>query len=200
MKRWLLAVVLPLVVFVPIPSAAQVVWDAPSLIRPGAPTGLSAMLLDAYPGDELGALVQWRRAPAPLGLGFRVGVTDDARGDLAALFGVDVSGPVSQVQGSGEPDVIWWTGAGLGVGEEVVVSFPVGLSLGWNLRGNGVVFSPNFGGHVALDVISGPGDDLDVDASVDLGVDLGFESGLMARFSAAIGGREAFAVGVRLPH
>jgi len=183
----------------PVGASAQIVWDAPPMMRPGAPQGLSLLLLEAHPAEELGAMVQWRQAPAPAGLGFRAGVAEDASGDLAAMFGLDISGPLSRAGGSGEPEVIWWAGAGLGVGDEMVASFPFGIVLGWNLDADGIVFSPYVGGHAALDLISGPGDDLDVDGSFDIGMDLGFDSGLQARFGAGIGGRESFAVGVRLP-
>jgi hypothetical protein len=52
---------------------------------------------------------------------------------------------------------------------------------------------------VALDILTGPGDDLEVDGSLDLGVDLGFDSGLQARFGASVGDRDALAFGLRLP-
>jgi hypothetical protein len=71
--------------------------------------------------------------------------------------------------------------------------------LGWSLEDESVTFAPHFGGHIALDILTGPGDDTDVDGSVDLGVDLGFSSGLMARFGASVGGRDALAIGIRLP-
>lgn len=198
MKRNLLLLIPSLAVLsLPVPGTAQVVWDAPPMIRPGAEGGLSIMLLEGHPGDELGAMVQWRQDPVPLGLGLRAGISEDPFGGVAAMFGLDVSGPLSTLDGEGE--VIWWAGAGLGVGEELVASFPLGVVLGWNLRGSGVVFSPHVGGHMALDVFTGPGDDLDLDGSFDLGLDLGFASGFQARFGASIGGRDAFAIGVRLP-
>lgn len=197
MKRF--ALVLLALTLSPVAASAQIVWDAPSMIRPGAPSGLSILLLEPYPGNEFGAMVMWRGSPAPGGLGLRVGLAEDRGGDLAAMIGLDVSGPIADLGGSGDPRVIWWSGAGIGVGEELVATFPAGMVLGWNIQSDGVVFSPNIGGHVALDVLTGPGDDLDLDGSLDLGVDLGFNSGLAVRFGASIGGREALAIGLRLP-
>ena len=179
---------------------AQIVWDAPSLMRPGAPPGLSVLLLEAHPSDELGVLAIWRNSAAPLGLGFRGGIGEDRSNELTAMFGFDVSGSLPGLgAGGGQPDVLWWTGAGLGVGDELVVSFPLGLVLGWSGSEEGLALMPYVGGHVSLDVITGPGDDLDLDASVDLGIDLGFRSGLMVRFGASVGGRDALAIGIRVP-
>ncbi|MDZ7778723.1 MAG: hypothetical protein U5R14_02150 [Gemmatimonadota bacterium] len=180
-------------------ASSQIVWDAPTMLRPGAPSGLSVLLLEPYPGNEFGALAVWRQSPAPVGLGLRAGVAEDAGGELAALFGLDVSGPLSSLEGGGDPGMMWWAGAGLGVGDELVATFPAGIVLGWNLESDGVVFSPNVGGHIALDILTGPGDDLDLDGAFDLGVDLGFSSGIQARFGASLGGREALAIGLRLP-
>lgn len=183
----------------PTTASAQIVWDAPAMMRPGAPSGLSVLLLEPYPGNEFGALAIWRQAPAPTGFGLRVGVAEDATDDVAVMFGLDVSGPLADLGGSGDPRLIWWSGAGVGIGDEIVASFPAGIVLGWTIESEGVVFAPSIGGHIAMDVMSGPGDDLDLEGSVDFGMDLGFNSGLAVRFGAAVGGREALAIGVRLP-
>ena len=43
---------------VPAAASAQVVWDAPAMIRPGAPSGLSLFLLEPHdPDRELQNLV-----------------------------------------------------------------------------------------------------------------------------------------------
>lgn len=197
MKRlWILALSCLLL---PDAASAQVAWDVPSMMRPGAPAGLSLLLIEPARSNELGALAIWRSADAPTGLGFRAGIAEESDGDAAGLFGVDISGSLNSPSSTGEPQVIWWTGAGLGFGSEILASFPLGLSLGWRGTDEGVTFMPHVGGHVVLDVLSGPGDDIDIDGVVDLGLDLGFQSGLMVRFGAAIGDRDALAVGVRLP-
>jgi hypothetical protein len=198
MKRVALVLLVSLAV-APMTASAQVVWDAPTMIRPGAPSGLSLLLLEPYPGNEIGALVLWRQSPAPVGLGLRVGIAEDPSGDLAALFGIDVSGTLARLEGAGEPHAIWWSGAGLGVGEELVATFPAGVVLGWSIEGDDVVFSPSVGGHVALDILTGPGEELEIESSLDLGLDLGFNSGLQVRFGASVGDREALAFGLRVP-
>ncbi|MDX1493243.1 MAG: hypothetical protein R3253_04145 [Longimicrobiales bacterium] len=205
MKRvWILAVstllVPPVIMAGPADASAQVAWEVPSVMRPGAPAGLSLFLIEPHPGDELGAMAYWRNSDAPIGLGFRGGIAEEAgTGDAAGFFGVDISGGLNSPSSTGEPQVIWWTGAGLGVGTEVVASFPLGISLGWVGSDEGVTFMPNLGGHVVLDVASGPGDDVDIDGVVDLGIDLGFQSGFMVRFGASLGDRDALAFGLRLP-
>ena len=180
-------------------SSAQIVWDAPSLMRPGSPSGLSVLLFEGHPGDELGAMVAWRSSAAPSGLGLRAGIADDPGGDLAVMGGLDFSGMLTTLEGAGDPSVMWWTGAGVGIGNELIASFPLGLVFGWRGSSEGVVFLPYAGGHASLDILTGAGDDVDIDASVDLGLDVGWSSGFMARFGASIGGRDSFAIGVRLP-
>ena len=187
------------VMALPSPTSAQVVWDAPALMRPGAPSGFSVLLLEAHPSDELGVLAAWRRSPAPVGLGLRGGLAEDFSGDLAGLFGIDISGSLATLEGAGDPGVIWWTGAGLGVGDEVVVSFPLGIVVGWEAREESITFMPYVGGHASLDVITGPGDDIDFDGTFDLGLDLGFGSDFMVRFGVSVGGRDALGIGVRFP-
>lgn len=183
----------------PAGAAGQAPWDAPTFLRPGAPARLTLALTEGEPADGLGFMALWRGAAAPVGLGFRAGLVEAPVDDLAAFFGVDLSGSLTGPLGPGQPEAIWWTGAGVGLGDEVSASFPLGLVLGWTARAEGVAFMPYLGGHVVLDARSGPGDALDLEGVVDLGLDLGLAGGWMVRFSAALGGREALALGVRLP-
>lgn len=184
---------------VPASVGAQIAWDVPSLLRPGAPSGLSVLLLDPDAGSDLGVAAAWRGSPAPVGVGFRVGLANGPNDDLSALFGMDVSGSLGGSRSSGEPSVMWWSGAGVGVGHDARISIPAGLVLGWEARDEGVSFSPYVGGHVALDILTAGDGDMRLDGSVDLGLDLTFTSGWILRFGGAVGGRNALAVGVRLP-
>jgi hypothetical protein len=115
------------------------------------------------------------------------------------MIGFDVSGSLGSLDSAGDAGVAWWTGAGLGAGDELLVSLPLGIVLGWRGSDEGVTFAPYVGGHVVLDILTGPADDLDLEGAVDLGIDLGFGSGFGVRFGAAVGGRDALAVGVRFP-
>lgn len=183
----------------PVSSAAQAVWDAPSFLRPGAPSGLTIAITDASPGDGLGVLALWRGGAAPAGLGFRAGISEAPGDDVVALFGVDASGSLSGMMGAGGPEVLWWTGAGVAAGDDFWASVPLGLVFGWTGRDEGVSFMPYAGGHVVMDVLMGDGEDLDLEGVVDLGLDLGFASGWTFRFGAALGGRDALGIGVRIP-
>ena len=183
----------------PASTAAQAVWDSPSFLHPGAPSGLTVAVTDASPGDGLGVLGIWRAATAPSGLGFRAGVSETPGDDVVALFGVDVSGSLSGMMGPNEPEALWWTGAGVAAGDDFSASLPLGIVFGWTGRDEGVSFMPYVGGHVALDILTGADDDLDLDGAVDLGLDLAFSSGWTFRFGAAIGGRDALGIGLRVP-
>jgi len=182
----------------PTGASAQAVWDAPAFVRPGAPPGLTLALTDSEPGDGLGVLALWRGAAVPSGLGFRAGVSEAPGDDVMALFGVDVSGSLTRVVGVKGPSAIWWSGAGVGVGDDVALSFPLGVAFSWAWVGDGVPVMPSAGGHLALDVFLGDGDDLDLEGVVDLGLDFAF-SRWVVRVGAALGGRDALAIGLRIP-
>ena len=197
--RRTLGVLSALSLLVPASAGAQVAWDVPSLLRPGAPSGLSVLLLDPDAGSDLGVAATWRGSSAPLGLGFRGGLANGPNRDLSALFGVDVSGSLATSSSSGEPSVMWWSGAGVGVGHDARISIPAGLVLGWQAPAEGASFSPYVGAHVALDILTAGNGEMRLDGAVDLGLDVTFDSGWVLRFGAAVGGRNALAVGLRLP-
>jgi hypothetical protein len=199
MRRRLLTPTLALSFLASAALEAQVAWDAPTLIGPGAPSGFSILLWDAHPSSDLGVLGLWRPSAVPTGVGFRGGLADDRQGDLAGMFAFDISGSLGRFTSGGDASVVWWTGAGLGVGDELLVSLPLGLAVGWRGSDEGVTFAPYVGGHVALDILTGPADDMDLDGAVDLGIDLTFGSALAVRFGVSVGGRDALAVGLRLP-
>ena len=184
---------------VPAGLAAQAAWDTPSFMRPGAPAGVTFALTDSDPGDGLGALAIWRRSGAPTGVGFRAGIAEGPGDDLVALVGIDISGSLSGSMGPGAPEAIWWTGVGVGLGNDVSASFPLGIVFGWTAVDEGVSLMPYAGGHVVLDVISEGPDELDLDAAVDVGLDIGVSGGWIFRFGAAFGGRESLGIGVRIP-
>jgi hypothetical protein len=201
------ATTLTLALLLPVGASAQV-WDAPSFMHAGAPSGLTLALTDSDPGDGLGFLAIWRRDAAPIGLGFRGGIAEAyGDGDLAGLFGIDVSGALPGLGGENGPSALWWTGGGVTVAHDVAASFPLGLVFGWTLDDESVAFIPYVGAHVVLDVHGdngpdGPGrdhDNLDLGAAVDLGLDLAFPSGWVGRFGAAFGDRESLGIGFRVP-
>lgn len=197
MRRTLIVAALSAILSVP--ASAQIAWDSPALISPSVPAGVSVFLMDPAGGD-LGGLVTYRHAAGPVGLGYRLGIAEEAgpSGDLAVAGGFDVSGFLSRAVEGSEVDLMWWSGGGLGIGSETLVTIPLGLIVGWT-GGTDVTLSPYGGGHLNLDIWSGPGDSLDLSGAVDLGIDLGFQSGWLVRFGVSIGDREALAIGLRLP-
>lgn len=189
------------------PATAQVAWDAPSLMAPGSPSGWGVHLFDPDPGD-LGVFATFRSAPAPIGLGFRIGIAEGYRDDLAILGGVDFSGAIHQ--GTGDPplDVIWFAGAGIGFEDDALLSFPAGISLGWAFAGDEVAFRPYVAPKIVLDAFLGdedrPGrfggdDDLDLSAALELGMDLAFSPTFAIRAGASLGNRDAVSIGIQLP-
>ncbi|HET9948489.1 MAG TPA: hypothetical protein VFQ22_06185 [Longimicrobiales bacterium] len=181
------------------PVSAQIAWESPALLSPTMPSGFSIFVVNPEGGD-LGALGTFRHSAGPVGLGYRAAIADEDPGDdVAFSFGVDVAGMLARgVEGS-EVNVIWWTGGGVGLGDEFLVTAPLGIMLGWSGAGDDVIFSPYGGAHVVLDLLSGPGDDVRFEGVVDFGVDLVFQSGWMLRFGASVGDRETLALGLRLP-
>jgi hypothetical protein len=197
--RRFLVVLFTATALVPGPAGAQLSWDVPSLVEPYAPQGMSVFLINPDPSDDLGGLVHWRHDSASLGLGYRVGLGRDASGDLSALAGVDVSGILAHTVENADVPVLWWTGLGAGLGNNFMVSVPLGLVAGWHGIGDDNVLAPYVGGHVTLDLSTQEGEVVNLDGSFDLGVDLTLVSGFVVRVGASVGGRNALAVGFRLP-
>lgn len=204
--RWAAAAVAGLFT-ISTPASAQVAWDAPSLMAPGSPAGWGVHLFDADPGD-LGVFATWRSEPAPVGLGFRIGVAEGFHGDLGLLAGVDFSGQIHR--GTGDPplDVIWFLGAGIGFEDDALLSFPAGISLGWAFLGDEVAFRPYVAPKIVLDVFigdedgSGPfrdDDDLDLSGALEIGMDLAFSPDFAIRTGVSLGDRDAVSIGIQLP-
>ncbi len=183
----------------PAAAAGQTTWDAPSFMRPGSPQGLTVALTSNDPGGHVGVLALWRHSPAPFGIGFRGGIVDAPGDQVVGLLGLDVSGDLPPLSGPGNPRAIWWTGAGVGLGDHVTASFPLGMSFGWTGTDEDFAFMPYVGGHVVLTAASGPADNLHLDGVVDLGIDLRFAPAWALRFAASFGGRQSLGIGLVIP-
>ena len=184
---------------------AQPAWDGPMLLAPGAPAGWGFHLVDIDPGDGLGGLVTWRANPAPVGLGFRLGLVEGARDDVALIGGVDVSGALYSGTGDVPLDVMWLAGAGLGLDDDVRLSFPFGVAFGWAFNGPDVQFRPYVAPRLVLDAFlgddegPGDGDDLDLGFAGEIGLDLAFSQPWAIRTAASFGDREAVSIGISIP-
>jgi hypothetical protein len=179
-----------------VPTQGQVAWESPLLLPPGSSPAWGIYLVDPSPGSGIGALATWR-GQSPLG--FRIGLAEGFRDELAVYGGIDASGSLVRASEDFPLDVDWVTGAGIGVGEATMVSFPFGLSLGRTLTGDGVVFLPYVTPRVMLDAWFGsdrPRSGARLNLGADIGMDLSFTPGWAIRFGATFGDRNALAIGL----
>jgi hypothetical protein len=177
-------------------AQAQVKWDSPFLVPPRPSPGVGIYLVDLDgPGAGVGALVTWQ--PTPTSWGFRGGIVESRFDDLAAVLGADVSGAITRSSTDMPLDIDWVFGVGLGIDDDVVVSLPVGVTLGHSFSGEGAVFTPYVTPRVILDAWFGePDETLDLAFAVDLGLDLRLRGNWTIRFGGSIGNREAIAIGL----
>ncbi|MBI4521606.1 MAG: hypothetical protein HY701_12270 [Gemmatimonadetes bacterium] len=180
-------------------GVGQVAWDAPYLVAPIPQPGFGIYLTEPDPGD-LGVLMSWRPVGAWRGIGLRFGIADGpGPGDVSGLAGADFYGSMNRSSQDFPLDVSWVAGVGLGFGDFVLVSLPLGVSLGHTFSGEGVEFVPYLSPRLILDGYFGrdfPDDDLDLALAVDLSVDVAFSPALTIRFGATFGDREALAIGL----
>jgi hypothetical protein len=186
-------------VLAPGEASAQVPWDSPFLVGPGSPRGLSLLLVD--PGPGLGLMAQWTGPAREVRLGYRLGLSEDRRDKLAVFGGVDVSGPLTTHGPDFPLDMIWLTGAGIGAGDETVVSVPVGVSLGRVVDADDVRIHPYLSPRLLVDIVTGDerSDDMELGFALDLGVDFAFSGRWALRLGASVGDREGIALGFVVP-
>lgn len=194
--------------FLPGSTAAQVVWDGPMMMSPGAPAGWGLHLVEAHPGNSVGGLFTWRANPAPVGLGFRFGVTEGTPSGAAVFGGVDVAGQVYSTQ---EEDfdlgVLWFAGAGLAVDDWTTLSIPVGMSVGWSFQEDNLAFRPYVAPRMVIDARFGEAEslgapldeDLDLGFALEVGVDFAFNQNFGIRAAGSFVDREALSIGVTFP-
>jgi hypothetical protein len=190
------------------PARAQVMWDSPMLLAPNSPGGLGIFLVEpqgpelpaalGIDDDGFGVVGTWRASSAP-GVGFRVGLSKDPFDNLSVLAGLDLSGTLLTPTEEVPVGFIWFTGAGIGVGDEVLATFPVGISAGIDVTTEGILFRPYLAPRLDLNIWSGPGDEADLSIAVELGLDLAFTSDWLIRFAGSVGDGEAIAIGLHFP-
>lgn len=186
-------------------AAAQVAWDSPMLLPPQPPTGFGLYLMEAAFGD-LGVMATWRGTRT---VGFRVGLAEqDFDNDIAIFGGVDFSGTLTRASADFPLDASWLVGVGLAVEDDVLLTFPFGVTLGRTLPAEGATFTPYGTPRLMVDACLGDDDDLpprrcfgdddlDLDFAIDLGVDVALRQGWAIRFGITLGGdREALAIGI----
>lgn len=187
---------------------AQVAWEAPMMLAPGAPAGVSLLLLDPHPTSKLAGVITYRPQSAPGGTGWRAGVTEDAFDGVSLFGGIDFSGPWIQAAGEVPVDVIWVAGVGAGYADGVVdIGVPLGISAGRVLDTRSTRFIPYIAPRAVLNARVGGDDpesegftreDVSVDLTVDIGIDIGVSNRTMLRFAASVGDRGAAALGLHI--
>jgi hypothetical protein len=198
MRSKLMPVVL-VAALIPCGAAAQVAWDSPFLLPPRAPQGFGIFLVDVWRGD-LGVLGMWRSPQWNFGI--RGGLAEAHDDDLGIFGGVDFSGVLTRSSDEFPLDIDWVFGAGLGIADGVLISLPLGLTLGHEFEGDGVMFLPYITPRVVLDACLDCGgrrdddSDLSLDFAVDLGLDLRLTRAFLIRFGATLGDRDGVGVGV----
>lgn len=182
------------------PAKAQVAWDAPLLVGPQTPPGWGVFLVDPEYEDGLGFFTTWRGGGP---VGFRIGIAEDGGDDLSIFGGVDFSSVIAQAGDTFPLNVAWVTGVGAGIGDDAVISFPLGISLGRAFQAETVIFSPYFTPRLVLDAFMGRDgrgrrgdDDVNLGLALDFGLDLAFDPGWTIRFALSGGDRDALAIGV----
>ena len=196
--KWV-AVLIAGALLAPAAARAQVGWESPMLLPPMSEPGFGIFLADVHLG-QLGVIGTWRARSWNYGLRFGIAEDGGPDDDIAVLGGVDFTGRINRASADFPLDVDWIFGAGASAGDDVLLSFPLGLTAGHTFRGEGATFIPYISPRIVLDAFfGGEGDDdsdLDLGLAVDLGLDLRLLGGVTVRFGASLGDREAVAVGL----
>lgn len=205
MKRNFVTLAAVFTLGLPMAAAAQTAWDSPLLLPPQPSAGLGIFLTDMHRGG-VGVMGTWRSAEWNYGL--RGGISEGpGSSDLAVFGGVDYTGGLNVATADFPLDVDWVFGAGLALSDGVLVSFPLGLTLGHSFQGQGTRFTPFLTPRVVLDAAFGgerPGNDsrAGLDFAADLGLDLRFTAAggpftnSTIRFAASLGDRSGIGLGV----
>jgi hypothetical protein len=180
------------------PAKAQLVWDSPLMVSPATPAGWGVYLVDPHPGPGIGVMSTFRASSGP-GLGYRIGLAEYRRAGedrLGVYGGIDLSGMLLPRSSDFPLDVLWVTGAGVGIGEDVRLNVPLGVSMGYDVQADGIWFNPYVTPRIDLDARFGSGGGLRLAPNVDLGVDMAFDPGWAIRFAGTIGDHSALAIGL----
>ncbi len=202
---------LALVVQAAAPSAArgQIAWETPRMLGPNTEGGLSVHWLQAetLPGDGEAVMVVWQPPGLPDNVFLRGGAGTGAGDSSAGFGGIDVRTPIAAARPGQPLDIAWIAGAGVGVGEYLLITVPVGLSAGRSWASGNVWFSPYVGVGVAMDYRATlddedavPDQEFDVYPTADIGVDLALDPArrFILRAAASLGDRQATALGITI--
>ena len=191
---------------------AQLAPDSPRLISPHGSGGLGVHWLRAatYPGDEGGLIATWAMPGLPDGMRLRGGVGRGVAGENAAFGGIDLQSSLMRGATLRAFALDWQTGAGVSVGEYVLITLPLGLSGGVSWTSGDVWIAPYLTAGLAADFRVGdaaPEREFEVSPSLDVGLDVSFDANrrFVLRATTSLGDRQAVSVGLalglgKLPH
>jgi len=185
-----------------VPGHAQLAWDTPRLSGPDRPEGMGVYWLKAgtLPGDGDALLVTW----SPPGLGDRItlrgGAGTGVAGVSSGFAGLDWRAPIAR-HALGHPlDLSWAIGGGVGVGDHVMLSAPIGVSAGRSWFSGPLWLAPYASLGLAVDVRVGDygvADRWSVSPAADVGLDfsMGTARRFVARAAVSLGDRQSFVLG-----
>lgn len=127
----------------PATAAAQVPWDSPQLMAPGAPYGISILFVDygLRPDDGTGVLIGYRTDDAPAGYGLRFASTLPLD-TLRISAGFDIAVPLFERSATFPLDVLWTSGVGAAWGRYGAFGVPFGIAAGRTITGDNIWFNP----------------------------------------------------------
>jgi len=187
------------------PLEAQLAWDTPRMIGPESPGGFGVYVMqpDALPGDKRAAFATWALPGMGGSVILRGGVGEGVAEEEAAFGGLDLRAPIARHTDSQPFDIEWTAGAGFGVGEYILVSVPVAISVGRSWSSGSVWFAPYLSLGATADYRHGdsdlrPDEEFEVQPTAGVGIDLSFDPGrrFVVRAATALGDRQALAVGL----
>jgi hypothetical protein len=180
----------------------QLASDAPRMLGPHSASGFGLYWLRAgtLPGDGNAALITWAPPGLQGALTLRAGGGDGVGESAAGFGGVDLRVPMARRELGAPLDVSWTAGVGASVGEYLMATLPMGISLGREWSSGSVFFAPYLSGGLAFDMRvfeEAPEPEFVVQPAAEVGVDLSLDPSrrVTLRAGASLWKREAVAIG-----
>lgn len=189
----------------PASARAQVAWDTPRMIGPETPSGLGVHWLRAevLPGDGDAVFGTWSLPGMGGAVTLRGGFGKGVDENNAAFGGLELRAPIARHSDTQPLDLEWSGGAGVGVGEYILVTAPVSVAAGRSWASGSVWFAPYVSVGAVLEYRYGdsdavPDEEFEVQATAGLGADLSFDTArrFVLRVATSLGDRQSIAVGL----